>query len=216
MEVNLSVIKEVKEMSQPKIKICGLTTPTDAAIVNAYEADYAGFVLFYEKSKRYIPTRKVKTILDSLDAHIQSVAVSVSPTLEQLREIESLGFSILQVHGELSEEVLLHSNIPIWYAYNLDNKLESLLYAKEDKVTGYVIDGAKPGSGEPFSWSLLSNYKKGDKLFILAGGLDRNNVSQGIQMLHPDIVDVSSAVEGLCGKDEAKVKEFVREVRKNG
>ena len=54
------------------------------------------------------------------------------------------------------------------------------------------------------------------KSFVLAGGLQPGNVAEGIQIIEPDIVDVSSGVEGTKGKSREKIEEFVREVRKHG
>lgn len=45
--------------------------------------------------------------------------------------------------------------------------------------------------------------------FVLAGGLHAGNVNKGIQLFHPDVVDVSSGVENENGKDEALIKQFV-------
>ena len=37
-----------------KIKVCGLTNPKEAAYLNKNHVDFAGFVLFFPKSKRNI------------------------------------------------------------------------------------------------------------------------------------------------------------------
>ncbi len=48
---------------------------------------------------------------------------------------------------------------------------------------------------------------------ILAGGLNKDNVREGIRRFAPDVVDVSSAVEGCDGKDRNKIKAFADAVR---
>ena len=75
-----------------KIKICGLTRPEEADYVNRSEVDFAGMVLFFPKSKRNIAIEQAKTILAALDPSVKSVAVVVSPTLEQAMQIEQAGF----------------------------------------------------------------------------------------------------------------------------
>lgn len=103
---------------KPKVKICGITTMKEADWLNAAGADYAGFV-FYEKSKRNISMMDAVMIKKSLYPSVKTVAVTVSPTVDQLRAIEIAGFDILQVHKELSLEVLRECKLPIWRAFNI-------------------------------------------------------------------------------------------------
>lgn len=49
--------------------------------------------------------------------------------------------------------------------------------------------------------------------FVLAGGLSSENVREGISFFNPDVVDVSSGVEGECGKDRDKILAFVKAAR---
>ena len=69
-----------------KIKICGLTDPKEAAYLNTYQADFAGFILFYPGSKRNNTIAQAKEIMRELAPSIKRVAVAVSPT-----EAESKG-----------------------------------------------------------------------------------------------------------------------------
>lgn len=104
--------------SAPKVKICGITTMREADWLNAAGADYAGFV-FYEKSKRNVSMMDAVMIKKSLYPSVKTVAVTVSPTVEQLQAIEIAGFDILQVHKTLSLEVLRECKLPIWRAFNI-------------------------------------------------------------------------------------------------
>lgn len=199
----------------PKIKICGLISVEDAKILNHNSVEYAGIVLFYPKSKRHQEIEQAKLILKALDAKIKKVAVTVSPTLEQVREIEAAGFDILQVHGELLEEVLQETKLDIFKAFHLQEDSTLPIGFHSDKMVGYVFDGKLPGQGEAFDWSILQGFDRKNKLLMLAGGLSSQNVQQGIDALTPDIVDVSSGVEkgtGI-GKDADKIKAFVEQAR---
>ncbi|MCD8118239.1 MAG: phosphoribosylanthranilate isomerase [Lachnospiraceae bacterium] len=88
-----------------KIKICGLTSPAEAEYLNRNHVDYAGMVLFFSKSRRNISLTRAKEIMAELDPAIQKVAVLVSPTAEQVREVAEAGFDILQAHGEVSGDI---------------------------------------------------------------------------------------------------------------
>ncbi len=50
----------------------------------------------------------------------------------------------------------------------------------------------------------------------MAGGLHAGNVERAMEILRPDVVDVSSGVEGQDGKDAVKIKEFIGKVRRHG
>ncbi len=208
-----------------KIKICGLTNPAEARMLNQYGVDYAGFVLFCEKSRRNNSVQNAWQIMRYLEPDIKKVAVTVSPTLEQLEMIARLDFDYVQIHGELSEATAQQCPLPIFRAYNIGAGLVPAKEAFEAKIAGYVLDGKDPGSGKTFDWTAMQGFDRKGKLLILAGGLDADNVQEGIEMLKPDIVDVSSSVECiadeaepaiLVGKDEEKIRAFVRRVRNGG
>ena len=49
----------------------------------------------------------------------------------------------------------------------------------------------------------------------MAGKKDTIYVEEGIRLFEPDVVDVSSSVEGEHGKDHKRVEAFVRKVREH-
>lgn len=208
-----------KMHQRPLIKICGLTRIEDAKAVLECNVDLVGFVIFYPKSKRNVQedtANLLKSYIKSNNSNIKAVAVTVSPSLEELKCIEKLGFDYIQIHGELKKEVLEGATIPIFRAYNIEDSVTNELALKEDKIKAVVFDGKIPGNGEIFDWSLLKNYNRRDKMLMLAGGLTDLNVERAINEVHPDIVDVSSFVEyegEFRGKDPDKIKTFVNAVR---
>ena len=72
-----------------------------------------------------------------------------------------------------------------------------------------------PGSGRTFDWDILSQIERDGKLFILAGGLNPDNVRKAVAAVNPDMVDVSSGVENDdgFGKDILKIEKFVKQIR---
>ena len=196
-----------------QIKICGFTEPKEAAYISYPAVSMMGMVLFFPKSKRNISIEQAKEIMEVADSRIRKVAVVVSPTVSQAREIEQAGFDYMQVHGTLSDEVLQETSIPIIKAFNLRDEQNSS-YETNDRIQAYLFDAAEPGSGKSFDWSILSTMKR-TKKWILAGGLTAYNVNKAIAIVHPDMVDVSSGVEygDKPGKDPDKIAEFIRAVR---
>lgn len=196
-----------------KIKICGLTTEEDIALVNRLNIDLAGFVLFFPKSRRNLPIDRAAGLVSMLDG-VKSVAVTVSPDAGQVKAVSDSGFDYIQIHGELKKESYEACGIPIIRAFNVANMGELSDCAKLEKIAGYVFDAAEPGSGKTFDWSSMSRLERDGKMFILAGGLSPDNVSAAIEAVNPDGVDVSSGVELPRGGKDARLAElFVEKVR---
>ncbi len=76
-----------------------------------------------------------------------------------------------------------------------------------------LVDGASPGSGEPFDWRLAEGIVDPTRL-IVSGGLTPRNVGAAVEHLHPFGVDVCSGVEAAPGlKDPGKLHDFVAAAR---
>lgn len=195
-----------------KIKICGLTNPLEAEYLNKNKVDFAGMVLFFPKSKRNIDLAQAKTIIKSLGPSVKKVAVVVSPSVEQAVEICHAGFDIIQIHGQLADEVYEAVDIDIWKAFNVKDMDQYQSFAEMEKIKGFVFDSAEPGSGVAYDHEVLSGIeRRADKLFILAGGMKPSNVASAIADVKPDAVDVSSGVEytDRPGKNPKLIDEFV-------
>ena len=69
------------------------------------------------------------------------------------------------------------------------------------------------GTGTSFDWKLLKNFKISKK-WMIAGGLNINNIKEALETTKPDIVDISSGVEKERGiKCEEKIKDFIKYVK---
>lgn len=211
------------------IKICGLTDICEAAYLQKNKVNFAGMVLFFEKSKRNITVEKAKEIMPYLDG-IKKVAVTVSPTKEQINQIEEAGFDYLQIHGSIDDELIRNCSIPVLKAFNVNDMDKYDYYLSFPMIKGFLFDAGAPGSGSTFDWDMLRQLNFApDRIHILAGGLNADNVreavewcrskdtlsSQGQTPFKIDGVDVSSGVEydDRKGKDPKKIDAFVSMVR---
>ena len=208
-----------------EIKICGLTCEDDIKTVNELEVEYAGFV-FVKQSKRYITPEVSKQLVSGLNRKIKTVALFVDAYLEDVEVVlKYVNFDYIQLHGHESPEKVKDLSFrlskPIIKSIGVSDSLDM------DTVSGYysvadkLLFDAKPkistnlpgGNGEAFSWEILKNIQFPIP-WILAGGLNSNNISGALKLLSPDCVDVSSGVEEHAGKKNfRKVSAFVGEVR---
>ena len=198
-----------------KVKICGITSAEDIEIVNACKPDFAGFVMFFPKSKRNISPKTAKSLIETLDKNVLSVAVTVSPTLEQVKTAYDCGFDYIQIHGEVGVDVLSNPYLKVIRAFKVSDLEKFDEYRMNQNIVGYVFDAHEPGSGKTFDWTMLENLPRDDKLFMLAGGLNPETVAKAVKAVKPDGVDVSSGVENSNGngKDFEKVKKFIISAR---
>lgn len=184
------------------IKICGITRHEDALIAAEQGADAIGFVL--TRSTRRADPEKVSAWIYKLE-NIEKVGVFTDEDpAEIIRLGKMLGLDTVQLHSEFtSKHVKLMGQFKIIYA--VKNLFEKPL--PEGIPCRILIDPSR-GCGTKGSW------EKGDKPFILAGGLTPGNVREAIRKTAPLGVDVSSGVESEPGiKDPALITRFIQEAR---
>ncbi len=195
-----------------KIKICGICRRCDIDYVNEAKPDYIGFV--FAKSKRQIDFKTAEGFHKALDKEIKAVGVFVDEPLERIITAVKRGIiDMVQLHGaeeeayirKLKEEI----EVPVIKAVRAEKKEDVLKY-QNSRAEYLLFDHGGGGTGRCFNWSLIKNVKKP---FILAGGLHAANVQEGIQLLKPFAVDISSGAEEDGKKNKEKIKEIVRRVR---
>lgn len=207
-----------------KIKICGLRTINDVDIVNRYNPEYAGFVL--AESKRKVSLSQLKILIEELHESVVPVGVFVNQSPYYIEQTLVCGLKVVQLHGDenkkyIDELVKLKKDykFEIWKVVRIGNQsMETVTKYLDtfDNVDGFLLDKfsdkAYGGLGEKFNWS---SYKDiGEKYpIILAGGLNENNVLEGMEHIVPCCVDVSSGVETNGSKDGEKIKKFIELVR---
>ncbi len=204
-----------------QIKICGLTRPEDMKAAADAGAAYGGLV-FYAKSPRAVSVKQ-GTQLRSIVPDLRMVGLFVAPDNALVESAAKYaGLDILQLHGEESParvaEIRRIARKPVMKAVRIAGPGDIAQIASYERVADWIlcdakIDGTYGGSGQAFDWQLLRDYKF-TKPWMLAGGLNAENVGAALAVLKPDVVDVSTGVEDAPGqKDACKIRTFVDSVR---
>jgi phosphoribosylanthranilate isomerase len=196
-----------------KIKICGLKRIKDIEIINENykDIDYIGLV--FAESKRKVDKELAKELIDRLNPKIKTVGVFVNSKPEEINDIvDYCKLNIVQMHGSESVEDCLKISASVWKAFKIkeESDLNSIMEYEEFK--GILLDGKDPGSGGSFNWKWAEKLNIKSNL-ILAGGINSGNVTQAMNIIKPNIVDISSGVEIDGYKNAEKIKEFIRKVR---
>ena len=212
-----------------KIKICGLKTQSDIDNCIKAGADFIGFV-FFKKSPRHLSFRRAADLSDYYASYyfksrINKVALCVNPTDDQISEIVNASRpDFLQLHGTESpmrvDEIRQKYGLPIIKAIRVKTQLDIKASQQYNFSADWLLFDAAAsadlmpgGNGESFNWSLLADFEC-DLPWMLAGGLNPNNVTHAIAQTNPDGVHVSSGVEVSAGiKDDLLISAFVKSAK---
>jgi phosphoribosylanthranilate isomerase len=191
-----------------RIKICGITSVSDAFYAVEAGADAIGLV-FYAPSPRHVSVAQARVIASSIPAFVTRVALFVDPTHDFVAQvIAQTGVDLLQFHGQESAEFCEAFERPYIKAIAMNPQTDWRDQIKaHGRASGILLDAYHPqmpgGSGETFDWALLEHLEM-DHPLILAGGLTPENVAQAIAQVRPYAVDVSSGVEFKKGVKSAQ------------
>ena len=206
----------------PAVKICGITDEKALeAAINAGAA-FIGLV-FHAASPRHLKVEQAATLAEKAGKNVQKVGLFVDPEAETLQKIRRhVALDMIQLHGaempQKVQQIRIASGLPVIKAIRIAGAQDLQHIALYEQVADWLLFDAKSskgqgGTGETFDWNLLAGLSLSTP-WMLAGGLDKGNIGQALDILQPDAVDISSGVEDAPGiKNPAKIKEFIEAVR---
>ena len=208
------------------IKICGLTRAVDAEFADAAGVEYLG-VIFAGGPRERTPAQARETLSGR---RARKVGVFGSQSESEIAAIaETVGLHVAQLHvgadPERVERVRAATGLEVWAVVRtgdgvLPKSVEELGEAADAILVDALVSGQLGGSGVPVPWVRLGEAL--DALdyhprIVLAGGLTADNVAEAIDLVAPNVVDVSSGVESAPGvKDHARLRAFIAAARAAG
>jgi phosphoribosylanthranilate isomerase len=194
-------------VSKVRIKICGLTRDQDIHNAVVEGADALGFVL-YAPSPRSVSAEQAAQLIQKVPAFVTTVALFVNESVEEVeRALKICPFDLLQFHGDESPEYCRQFNRPYMKAIrvrsadDIHNAVQQYPDAKALLLDAYV-ENLPGGTGQAFDWRLIPQLTIP---WVLAGGLNADNVADAIKQVQPFAVDISGGVEASKGiKDGQK------------
>jgi phosphoribosylanthranilate isomerase len=209
------------------VKFCGLTREDDVREAVRLGAAYVGAIM--TESPRRVSPQRAFDLFSAIDGERpKSVGVFGNESVEDiLRASGTAGVDVVQLHGNsiVDESALsrIRSEIgaEVWRVMRVGQDGIIREYLSLPGANGFVMDtssqGLLGGTGRAFPWHRVTDVVRGLRgagKFILAGGLRPENVREAIEVLAPDVVDVSSGVESQPGiKDHARMAAFINAVR---
>ena len=199
-----------------KLKVCGLSNPSEIETCISLNVDYCGFILNYSKSHRYISLDKAKELTKINKGNTKYVGVLVEPTIEQLNQFSELNFDYFQLYGNFHPDELM--SIKDKFKKKI---ISSIQVKKKNDIKSYklvesnsdIILWDSSGYEESLSWDynwLKTVSTKVEKM--VAGNITIDKIKKLMNLA--DIIDVSGALETNKVKDINKIKEFTSEIKK--
>lgn len=204
-------------MTSTKVKICGVTSPSCARVAADCGAWAVGLV-FHPGSPRFLTSEQALSVVKALPGSVLKVGVFMDASLEAIRRVEGkVPLDLVQLHGRGAAAAAK--------AFGLDRVImavclrgeEDVKLAEKQSAAYLLMDRRRSNNGSSgvVDWTLAQAIAQIRAGAFLAGGLTPKNVLDAIRTVRPSGVDVSSGVESAPGvKDQAKIREFFKEVRK--
>ncbi len=202
-----------------EIKVCGINDKKSMNTALKYKANYIGFV-FYPNSPRNISINQSRELLQLRNKTTKIVALTVNPNDDFLFEIKNeIKPDYIQLHGNENPNrcryIKKNLNIPIIKGINVKNKLNlvQLTTDFEDICDILLLDAPSEdlpgGNGKKFDWDILKDFKS-KKKWMLAGGLNIENIEKAIKITKAPAIDISSGLEIIKGvKDPKLIENFI-------
>jgi len=204
-------------VSEPRVKVCGLTGLEDAEMALENGAWALGCVM-WDGSPRTCDPADAQLIARRLGRDAEVCGVFVDEPLDDVsRLVEATGFTMVQLHGDegpsYCEELARRTGAKVVKVGRVGSAADVRDIERFRNVDYHLLDtrktGLPGGTGESWDWNLASQRRSKVPL-IVSGGLNAANVAQAIEGAGPFAVDVSSGVESAPGvKDEALVRQFM-------
>ena len=210
------------------VQIFEVQTPEEAAALVRLGVDHIGVLVGDGSFPRELSIAQTKSIFAAVPVGHTRVALSLSPTLEEVaRVVEETKPDIVQVQAEIEDfsvtmtralklrfpEVSMMRAIPVIDEASIETAASYRGVADFFLLDSYDLGKRQFGAlGRTHDWSLSRRIVDEVGIpVILAGGLGPENVAAAISAVRPAGVDSKTRTDRLdrSGKDLAKVHAFV-------
>jgi phosphoribosylanthranilate isomerase len=202
-----------------RVKICGITTVEDARLA-AESGAWAVGLIFWPRSPRACEPDEATAIGAELRRETEIVGVFVNATLDEVAlAADRIGLTLLQLHGDegpaYCREAARRTGCRVIKAARVKDAA-SIRRLEPFRTDFHLLDahavGRRGGTGITFDWDLVRN-RPGSVPLVLSGGLNADNVREGVAAVRPFAVDTASGTESSPGvKDPRKLAAFFRAV----
>lgn len=204
-----------------EVKFCGMTGAADVAHAASLGASYVG-VIFTHSPRRVTPAGAREVLAPLAGTSTRRVGVFAAEPPAFIEEaVRQASLDVVQLigrtqaeHQRLTESLGVETwNVVRVGTAGLADGIMQDLHVGHAVVLDTLSASALGGTGHAFDWAAVAPTLAGERAgrrIILAGGLRPENVAHAIDVMQPDVVDVSSGVEQSPGvKDHHRMTQFM-------
>lgn len=213
-------------MGSVQAKICGLNDAVSVQAAINGGAAYIGMV-FFPPSPRSVTPGQAGKLTQSVPSSVKIVGLFVDPDDALIQSVlDGVKLDLIQLHGSETPDRIREIKgtfaTPVMKALKIAEKADLEAIKDYQNVADMLLFDAKApktmenalpgGNGLIFDWRMLTDLSL-PLPWMLAGGLDADNVAEAVLISGARCVDTSSGVEIKPGlKDPAKISRFLKAV----
>lgn len=214
---------------QPRVKICCISSVSEAKLAMQHGADALGLVGHMPSGPGVITDDLIQEIAAVVPPPIATFLLTSEVTAEGIikhhRKVHTTTIQIVDALTERQYDAI-KTELPGIKLVQVIHVVDEASVAEAIEVAPYVdallLDSGNPnasvkelgGTGRTHNWALSKQIREAINIpLFLAGGLNANNVQQAIQEVQPFGLDLCSSVRTTGKLDEEKLARFFKAVR---
>jgi len=212
----------------PRVKICCICSPKEAALAIKYGAVALGLVGPMPSGPGIISNAQIATIVETIPPPIATFLLtsetSVQGIIAHHQQVQTNAIQLVDAlqegtYAELRKALPAIKLVQVIHVQGPASIEEAISIYKE--VDAILLDSGNPnlsikelgGTGRTHNWQISRAIKEAvDVPVFLAGGLRSDNVQAAIEAVQPFGVDLCSGVRTNGALDEVKLKAFFEQV----
>jgi phosphoribosylanthranilate isomerase len=214
-----------------KVKICCISTVSEAKIALNAGADALGLVGPMPSGPGILSLEKAATIVNNLEEKVETFFLTSEVKAKNIfNQHKSVNATTIQMVDkvEISELIELKTLLPnvklVYVIHVIDEKNIKEAEIMSKYVDHLLLDSGNPnlqikelgGTGRTHNWYFSKEIVSAVSIPVyLAGGLNANNVKKAIQTVKPYGIDVCSGVRTNGNLNFEKINDFFRAIKSN-
>lgn len=216
-------------MTRTRVKICCISSVSEAETAIAAGADALGFVAAMPSGPGIVSDATIRAVTADVPPPLATFLLTSRAVGADIAEhVRHCGTNTVQIvdHIDPAELAVLAVSLPMVRRVQVIHvegpQALDLIPRYEPYVHAFLLDSGKPGgtmrelggTGRTHDWAVSARFvKRTGRPVFLAGGLNAGNVAEAIRTVKPFGVDLCSGVRTDGHLDGAKLHAFMAAVR---